>query len=90
MNNALLLPLISSFSTLIGVIPIYLNIKRVEVITSFSVSLSMSVMIIISLFDLIPSSIPSIITSIPTILFMLAASPERSTRCRPIADSSAW
>lgn len=63
MNNALLLPLISSFSTLIGVIPIYLNIKRVEVITSFSLSLSMSVMIIISLFDLIPSSIPSIINN---------------------------
>ena len=63
MNNALLLPLLSSFSTLLGLVPIYIKTNRVEEFISFSLSLSLSVMIFISLFDLIPSSVPIILNN---------------------------
>ena len=56
-----LLSFVSGISTMIGSIFIFLRIKRVEEFTILSLSFSMTTMIFISLFDLLPSSIPLII-----------------------------
>ena len=57
----LLLSIISGASTMIGTLVIFLKIKRVEEMTLFSLSFSMTIMILISLFDLMPSSIDNIL-----------------------------
>ena len=54
-----LLTMISGLSTLIGIIPIFLNIKNINKFISFSLSFSSGVMFSISLFDLLPESINS-------------------------------
>ena len=54
-----LLTIISGLSTLIGIVPIFLNIKNINRFISFSLSFSSGVMFSISLFDLFPESIKS-------------------------------
>lgn len=56
----LILSLIGGLSTMIGCIFIYLKIKKIDSFITFSLSLSMTIMILISLFDLIPESLISI------------------------------
>lgn len=48
---------IAGFSTLIGCLSIFLPIKKHEEFITFCISLSLSVMLMISLFDLIPTSL---------------------------------
>lgn len=61
MNNDALISILLSFlagiSTMIGTVPIFFKIKRVEEFTVFSLSLSMFIMLFISFFDLLPKSI---------------------------------
>ena len=52
-----ILTIISGFSTLIGTIPIFFKINKVGEVLSFSLSFSYFILLYISLFDLIPSSI---------------------------------
>ena len=56
----LILSSIAGFSTLLGYFFIYLPVKKVNEFIPFALSFSLSVMIMISVFDLIPSSIPFI------------------------------
>lgn len=68
-----ILSFIAGFSTLLGCIGIMVPVKRRDEFITFSISLSLSVMIMVSLFDLIPSSLPNIGNNIfsSTILFSL-------------------
>lgn len=64
MNNiymSLLLSLIAGLSTVIGSLLIFIKIKRIGEFITFSLSFSIGIMTLISIFDLIPSSIPIII-----------------------------
>jgi ZIP family zinc transporter len=54
-----ILTLIAGFSTMLGCLGIFLPVKKKDDFISFSISLSLSVMLLISLFDLIPSSLSS-------------------------------
>ena len=56
-----ILPLISGLSTLIGSLFIFFKIKKVGEFITFSLSLSMTIMICISIFELIPNSLKDII-----------------------------
>jgi ZIP family zinc transporter len=57
MNNiAFLITFISSISTLLGVVFIFFNIKKEDVIISSSLAFASGVMLSISLFDLIPEA----------------------------------
>jgi len=58
---SILLSLLAGLSTLIGCIFIFFKIKKVGEFIVFCLSLSMTIMILISLFDLIPNSISIII-----------------------------
>ena len=51
---------IAGFSTMLGCLGIFIPVKRKEEFLAFSISLSLSVMIAVSIFDLIPSSLPYI------------------------------
>lgn len=51
---------IAGFSTVLGCIGILIPVKKRDEFITFSISLSLSVMIMVSLFDLIPSSLPNI------------------------------
>jgi len=51
---------ISGFSTMLGCLGIFVPVKKKDEFITFAISLSLSVMIMISLFDLIPGSLPSI------------------------------
>lgn len=64
---------IAGFSTVLGCLGIFIPVKKKDEFITFSISLSMSVMIMISLFDLIPSSLPYIGDSIVknVVLFIL-------------------
>lgn len=66
-----LLSFVSGISTMIGSIFIFLRIKRVEEFTILSLSFSMTTMIFISLFDLLPSSIPLIIKNYNLIIGLI-------------------
>lgn len=64
MNNIympLLLSLIAGLSTVIGSLLIFIKIKRTREFITFSLSFSIGIMTLISIFDLIPSSVPIII-----------------------------
>mgnify|MGYP002576657741 FL=1 len=64
MNNiymSLLLSLIAGLSTVIGSLLIFIKIKRIGEFITFSLSFSIGIMTLISIFDLIPSSVPIII-----------------------------
>ena len=66
-----LLSFVSGISTMIGSIFIFLRIKRVEEFTILSLSFSMTTMILISIFDLLPSSIPIIIKNYNLIIGLI-------------------
>ena len=66
-----ILTIISGFSTLIGVIPIYFKIKKVGELISFTLSLSYFILLYISIFDLIPSSLKIIFNSYKLIYSIL-------------------
>lgn len=51
---------LAGLSTLIGFLTIFFPIKKHEEFLTFSISLSLSVMLMVSLFDLIPESLPHI------------------------------
>lgn len=51
---------IAGFSTMLGVLGIFIPVKRKDEFITLSISLSLAVMLSVSLFDLIPSSIPAI------------------------------
>lgn len=51
---------IAGFSTMIGCLGIFIPVKRKDEFLTFSISLSLSVMLMVSIFDLIPSSLPNI------------------------------
>ena len=57
----LLLSLIAGLSTVIGSLLIFIKIKRIGEFITFSLSFSIGIMTLISIFDLIPSSVPIII-----------------------------
>ena len=57
----LILSLLAGLSTLIGSIFIFIKVKKVGEYIVLSLSLSMGIMILLSVFDLIPSSIPIIL-----------------------------
>ena len=64
MNNIyipLLLSLIAGISTIIGSLLIFIKIKRIGEFITFSLSFSLGIMFLISIFDLIPSSVPVLI-----------------------------
>lgn len=61
---------LAGLSTVLGCLGIFIPVKKKDEFITFSISLSLSVMILISLFDLIPSSLPSLGTEIlPSILW---------------------
>lgn len=49
---------IAGLSTMIGCLGIFIPVKRKDEFVTFSLSLSLAVMIMVSVFDLIPSSLP--------------------------------
>lgn len=51
---------IAGLSTIIGCVGIFVPIKKKDEFITFSISLSLSVMLMVSIFDLIPSSLPNI------------------------------
>lgn len=51
---------IAGFSTLIGCLGIFIPVKKKDEFITFAISLSLSVMLMVSVFDLIPSSLPNI------------------------------
>lgn len=51
---------IAGLSTIIGCLGIFIPVKKKDEFITFSISLSLSVMIAVSVFDLIPSSLPNI------------------------------
>lgn len=55
-----ILSTIAGFSTMIGCLGIFIPVKKKDQFLAFSISLSLSVMIVISIFDLIPNSLPYI------------------------------
>ncbi|MBR4178404.1 MAG: ZIP family metal transporter [Bacilli bacterium] len=57
----LTLSLLAGLSTLLGCIFIFIKVKKVGEYIVFSLSISMTIMILISLIDLIPTSLPVII-----------------------------
>lgn len=59
----LLLSLIAGISTVIGSLLIFIKIKRIGEFIVFSLSFSLGIMFLISIFDLIPSSLPVIINN---------------------------
>lgn len=61
MKIALLLSFIAGVSTIIGSLLIFLNIRKTSEFIVFSLSFSMVIMILVSLFDLIPNSIKLLI-----------------------------
>ena len=54
----LLLSLIAGISTVIGSLLIFIKIKRIGEFITFSLSFSLGIMFLISMFDLLPSSLP--------------------------------
>lgn len=56
----LILASIAGFSTMLGCIGIFIPTKKKDSFITFSISLSLSVMLMVSVFDLIPSSLASI------------------------------
>ena len=59
----LLLSFISGISTLLGSVFIFIKIRRVEEFNTFFLSLSMTIMVLISIFDLLPNSIIKLINN---------------------------
>lgn len=59
----LLLSLIAGISTVIGSLLIFIKIKRIGEFIVFSLSFSLGIMFLISIFDLVPSSLPVIINN---------------------------
>ncbi|HBA37748.1 MAG TPA: zinc transporter ZupT [Firmicutes bacterium] len=59
---------IAGFSTMLGCLGIFIPVKKKDEFITFSISLSLSVMIMVSLFDLIPNSLPSLGTGFKAIL----------------------
>ena len=55
-----ILSLVAGLSTMIGVLPIFIKIKNIDKFIVLFLSFSMSVLLYISLFDLLPNSIPYI------------------------------
>ncbi len=51
---------IAGFSTMLGCLGIFIPVKKKDEFLSFALSLSLSVMLMVSIFDLIPSSLPYI------------------------------
>lgn len=51
---------IAGFSTMLGCLGILIPVKKKDEFLTFAISLSLSVMLSVSLFDLIPSSLPNI------------------------------
>lgn len=68
-----ILSFIAGASTILGCLGIFIPVKKKDEFITFSISLSLSVMIMVSLFDLIPSSLPHIANSIgkSILLFIL-------------------
>jgi len=75
MNNEFLIPfllsLIAGLSTIIGSIFIFFNIKKVNEFITISLSFSLTIMVLISIFDLLPSSIPTVVGQYGKILEIL-------------------
>lgn len=57
---AFLLSLISGLSTTLGCIPIFIKVKKIDKFITFSLAFSLSIMLGISVFDLIPEALPHI------------------------------
>ena len=57
----MLLSIFAGFSTMIGLIPIFFKINKVGELISFALSFSYFILLSISIFDLLPSSIPILI-----------------------------
>lgn len=57
---AFILSFLAGISTIVGALPIFFKIKNIDKFITFSLSFSLSVMLFISIFDLIPASLPYI------------------------------
>ena len=68
---AFLLTLIAGLSTMLGVIPIFINIKNINKLITSSLAFASGVMLCISITDLIPESINMLRTNLPEILILL-------------------
>ena len=66
-----LITLLASFTTLIGVIPIFIKFKNIYRIINISISFAAGVMITVSILDLIPESIKMIDINFINVIFML-------------------
>lgn len=69
--RSLLISLIAGLSTLIGGFTIFFKIKNKEKFLSFALSFSLSVMVCISIFDLIPSSFMTLLNNYSLIYSIL-------------------
>lgn len=56
----LILSSVAGFSTMLGCLGIFIPVKKKDEFITFSISLSLSVMILVSLLDLIPNSLPAL------------------------------
>ena len=75
MNNyiyAFLITTASGLSTLLGIIFIFIKVKNIDKFISISLSFSATIMILISIFDLIPSSFFNIIDKYKLLGFIIA------------------
>ena len=71
MIKPLLLSLISGLSTLLGCIFLYINVKNKDKFICISLSITMIIMISISLFELIPDSVNTIILNYKLVFAIL-------------------
>ncbi len=68
-----ILSILAGMSTVLGCLGIFIPVKKKDEFITFSISLSLSVMIMVSIFDLIPSSLPNIASTLgkSIVLFIL-------------------
>ncbi len=59
---------IAGFSTMLGCIGIFIPVKKKDEFITFSISMSLAVMIMVSVFDLIPSSLPNLGTGLKSVI----------------------
>ncbi len=65
-----ILSAIAGLSTVLGCIGIFIPVKKKDEFLAFSIGLSLSVMLMVSLFDLIPSSLPNLAPGVGKSIFL--------------------
>lgn len=62
---------IAGLSTMLGCLGIFIPVKKKDEFITFSISMSLAVMIMVSVFDLIPNSLPALGTGFKSLLFFI-------------------